>query len=77
MVAVAAEHPTAETATPERRLELQCRACGRTLGLFGIKGHLPPGMVWTRLRCPDRRCTQWSAFDVATGEPLGRSGVLH
>lgn len=75
MIAAAERTEAATLATAsERRVELTCQACGRTLGLFGIRGHLPPGTVWTRLRCPDRRCTRWNAFDVATGKPLGKPG---
>lgn len=83
MVAAMVERPveTVVSIAVERRVEVVCVHCLRThgrrrvIGVFGIRGDLPPGAVWTRIKCPDRRCDQWSAFDVATGQPLGARPV--
>ena len=73
MVAATADRPTVAAVVIERRIELRCAACGRVVGVVGVRGDLPPGTVWTRIRCPDRRCTRWTAFDAATGQPFDRA----
>jgi hypothetical protein len=67
MVAAMAERT--ET-TAERRRSVPCAHCGGFLCEFGVRGDLPPGLVWTRLRCPNRRCAAWTVIDAATGLPL-------
>lgn len=82
MIAAAMDRPA--PATNQLR-KVACSHCGGFLCDIGVNGDLVPGLAWTRLRCPNRRCASWTVLDVATGQPLagldrlrgGSGGVVH
>jgi hypothetical protein len=64
MVAMAVDHPMAAPPVRTGR-DVHCDGCDRFLTQTVRFVALPPGTVWTRVKC--QGCNRWRWVDLATG----------